>query len=220
LFYKKMCEYVFKILLVGDMGVGKSALSSRFMQDRFFLTYYPTVGIDFNVSDVEVSGKRVFLQIWDSAGQERFHALLPNYYRNSHGVIIVYDTTSRSSFRNVSNWLKEASVFCPKKVSLMLVGNKCDELEKRQVPQEKAVRYAEHHGLSFSEASAKSGANVRDIFENFAVDVYDRLVLAIKRSPTNRSRKVDSKDSQQDKDEDKDHEANAGNILVLEKNKI
>ncbi|XP_020805582.1 ras-related protein RIC1-like [Drosophila serrata] len=189
-----MSDYVFKILLVGDKSVGKTSLTSRFLEDRFFLKYHPTVGIDFNVCHVEVAGRRVGLQIWDTAGDERFHALLPNYYRNAHGVMVIYDTTSLSSFRNVDNWLKELGGFCSKGVNFMLVGNKCDELEKRQVTQEKAARYSEHFALSFCETSAKSGANVKVLFETFAVEVYNRLVLGILPSTSTRSMRLASED--------------------------
>ncbi|KAH8338163.1 hypothetical protein KR059_010595, partial [Drosophila kikkawai] len=185
-----MCDYVFKILIVGDLGVGKSCLFWRFVDDRFTLIYYPTAGIEFKYCHVEVAGKKVLLQIWDAAGEERFRPLLQNYYRNSHGIIIVYDTTSLLSFRHVSYWLKELGEFCCKKINVMLVGSKCDELEERQVTLEKGVRYAEHYGLSFIEASAKSGANVKDAFDILAVQIYSRLVLKLAPSPTTRSEKV------------------------------
>nr|XP_041630822.1 ras-related protein Rab-13-like [Drosophila kikkawai] len=193
-----MSDFIFKILIVGDMGVGKSSLFDRYLEDRFNRIYCPTVGIEFSVSHLVVSGKKIHLQISDAPGEERYHDMLRHYYRNSHGVIIVYDTTSLGSFRNVSNWLKELGEFCSKGVNLMLVGTKSDELEKRQVTQEKAARYMELYGLSFYEASAKSGVNVKNIFESLARECYNRQMLQLLSLPV---AKVDDGDGEESQDQ-------------------
>ncbi|KAH8238625.1 hypothetical protein KR032_011743, partial [Drosophila birchii] len=169
-----MCDCVFKILIVGDKGVGKSSTLKRFVENHFSVDYNSTVGIDFKVSQtMAVAGKMVLLQIWDAAGEDRFRAMLQSYYRNSHGIIIVYHSTSLSSFRHLNNWLKELDIIRSKGVNVMLVGTKSNELEKRQVSQVEATQYAEHHGLSFMEVSAKSGVNVKDVFHTLAVEVYN-----------------------------------------------
>ncbi|XP_017074527.1 ras-related protein RABD2c [Drosophila eugracilis] len=173
-----MCDYkyLFKILVLGDCGVGKSCLLMRFTDGRFTGQYLCTVGVDFKVRTVEVAGQVVKLQIWDTAGEERFRSVLPTYYRGAHGVLLVYDTTSLSSFQNIDSWLEEIRQYCPEMVSVLLVGNKCDELESRQVSQEQAAHYAESRAVPFRETSAKSGANVNHIFAALAVAVYNRLV--------------------------------------------
>nr|XP_041630989.1 ras-related protein Rab-13-like [Drosophila kikkawai] len=211
-----MGDYMFNILIVGDMGVGKTSLFGRYLEDRFTRIYSSDLGIEFSVSLVEVAGQILHLQITDAAGGEGFQDMLSTYYRNSHGVIIVYDTTSLGSFRNVSNWLKEVGKFCPKGVNVMLVGSKCDRQGKRQVNQEKATRYAELYGLSFYEASARSGLNVKNIFKSLALECYNSRMPKIVSSPSARSEKVVNKDGmesgqdQWDKDKDKDKDQGKG----------
>ncbi|KAH8247942.1 hypothetical protein KR038_003910, partial [Drosophila bunnanda] len=172
-----MCDYIFKILLVGDMGVGKSSLVWRFTENHFTRNYYETTGIEYKNCPLEVAGNDVVLQLWDAAGEERFRTTVKSYCRNSHGVIVVYDTTSLSSFRHLGSWLKDLGVYCCKGVNIMLVGTKCDQLEKRQVAQERACRFAELRGLTYIETSAKSGVNVKKVFETLAVEVYNRLAV-------------------------------------------
>lgn len=171
-------KYLFKILVVGDSGVGKSCLLRRFADGRFSGQHQSTVGIDFKVCTVELGGNVVKLQIWDTAGEERFHSLLPAYYRGAHGILLVYDTTSLISLRNLDSWLQEIGRFCPEHVCVLMVGNKCDEVDDRQVGQEQAMAFAVKRGLDFREVSAKSGVNVEDVFLSLALDIYETLVLS------------------------------------------
>ncbi|KAH8421358.1 hypothetical protein KR009_002647 [Drosophila setifemur] len=170
-------KFLFKILVLGDSGVGKSCLLMRFSEGRFTGQHLTTVGIDFKVCTVEVGGHVVKLQIWDTAGEERFRAVLPSYYRGAHGILLVYDTTSATSFSNVDGWLAEIGRHCRRRVNVLMVGNKCDELVDRQVSQEQATAFANLRGIAFREASAKSGANVGDIFLTLAVNIFESLVM-------------------------------------------
>ena len=117
-------DHLFKLLIVGNSAVGKSALLLRYAEDTYDENYVTTIGIDFKVRTIEVQGKRVKMQIWDTAGQERFRTIGTAYYRNTHGVILVYDVTSRESFLTVERWLQEIRQNCEGTPKIVLVGNK------------------------------------------------------------------------------------------------
>ncbi|EDW45770.1 ras-related protein RIC1 [Drosophila sechellia] len=188
-------DYLFKILVLGDCGVGKSCLLMRFSDDRFTEKYVCTVGIDFRVRSVEVTGRMVMLQIWDTAGDERFKSLLPSYYRGATGILLVYDITSSKSFRSIDGWLEEIHRMCPESVNVLLVGNKCDDLDNRQVRLEQGFNYANLRAIGFHEVSAKSGANVNDVFNTLSVGIYNRLVLCTpNRLPAGQEAEEDTKD--------------------------
>nr|XP_016942130.1 GTP-binding protein yptV1 [Drosophila suzukii] len=187
-------KYLFKILILGDCGVGKSCLLMRFSDGQFTGKYLCTVGVDFKVRTVEVAGQVVKLQIWDTAGEERFKSVLPAYYRGAHGILLVYDTTSASSFQSIDGWLEEIHRNCPDGVNVQLVGNKCDDLERRQVSQQQAAHYADYRAIAFREASAKSGANVNHIFAALAVHIFNRLVA----KPSAPSRMLGGQDTKDD----------------------
>ncbi|KAH8247944.1 hypothetical protein KR038_003912, partial [Drosophila bunnanda] len=178
-----MLKHVFKILIIGDEGVGKSSLLRRFTEDQFTRDYHQTTGIELKYHRVEQAGKGVLLHIRDSADGEHCRAMLQIHYRNCHGVIIVYDTTSLSSFRNLNSWLKDLGDHCCRGVTFMLVGTKCDRRKERLVTHQRAYRYADFYGLYLVEASAASGANVKDIFEILTGEVYNRMVLKLVPSP-------------------------------------
>eukprot|EP01083_Nonionella_stella_P109907 321089_1 len=129
---KRDYDYLFKLVLIGDSGVGKSCLLLRFADDSFTDSYISTIGVDFRFRTVNIDMKTVKLQIWDTAGQERFRTITSAYYRGAHGIIIVYDITDKESFDNIREWLFEVSRFAADDVSMLLVGNKSDLSEKRQ----------------------------------------------------------------------------------------
>merc|ERR1712083_1266763 len=128
-------DYLFKLLLIGDSGVGKSCLLLRFADDIYTESYISTIGVDFKIRTVELDGKTIKLQIWDTAGQERFRTITSSYYRGAHGIIIVYDITDVESFNNVRQWLFEIDRFASEHVNKLLVGNKSDLDQKRCVEQ-------------------------------------------------------------------------------------
>merc|ERR1712023_429870 len=119
-------DYLFKLLLIGDSGVGKSSLLLRFADDTYTQSYISTIGVDFKIRTVELEGKTIKLQIWDTAGQERFRTITSSYYRGAHGIIVVYDVTDIDSFNNVKQWLCEIDRYACENVNKLLVGNKCE----------------------------------------------------------------------------------------------
>ncbi|XP_065334950.1 ras-related protein Rab-35 [Cloeon dipterum] len=156
-------DHLFKLLIIGDSGVGKSSLLLRFADNTFSGSYITTIGVDFKIRTVEVDGERVKLQIWDTAGQERFRTITSTYYRGTHGVIVVYDVTNGESFANVKRWLHEIEQNC-EVVNRILVGNKNDSPDKKVVLTEDAQRFADQMGIQLFETSAKDNINVEDMF--------------------------------------------------------
>ncbi|KAI9180673.1 hypothetical protein LWI28_007078 [Acer negundo] len=168
-------DYLFKLLLIGDSGVGKSCLLLRFADDSYVDSYISTIGVDFKIRTVEQDGKTVKLQIWDTAGQERFRTITSSYYRGAHGIIIVYDVTDQESFNNVKQWLNEIDRYASDTVNKILVGNKCDLTDNRVVSYETAKAFADEIGIPFMETSAKDSTNVEQAFMAMAASIKDRM---------------------------------------------
>ncbi|XP_077291312.1 RAS oncogene family member Rab35 [Arctopsyche grandis] len=156
-------DHLFKLLIIGDSGVGKSSLLLRFADNTFSGSYITTIGVDFKIRTIVIDGQRVKLQIWDTAGQERFRTITSTYYRGTHGVIVVYDVTSGDSFANVKRWLQEIEHNCDV-VNKVLVGNKNDTPERKVVITEDARRFADSMGIPLYETSAKDNINVEEMF--------------------------------------------------------
>ncbi|UJR37841.1 hypothetical protein I4U23_030531 [Adineta vaga] len=156
----------FKILIIGDSGVGKSSLMVRFVDDIFTAAYITTIGVDFKMSTINVDGHQCRIQIWDTAGQERFRVITSTYYRGADGVIIVYDVTNGDSFANLKDWITEMERHCDKTVPKILVGNKDDNDNEsgKVVLTTDARAYAEQKGLPFFETSAKDNKNIVEAF--------------------------------------------------------
>eukprot|EP00485_Elphidium_margaritaceum_P023891 CAMPEP_0202712836 /NCGR_PEP_ID=MMETSP1385-20130828/46410_1 /ASSEMBLY_ACC=CAM_ASM_000861 /TAXON_ID=933848 /ORGANISM="Elphidium margaritaceum" /LENGTH=214 /DNA_ID=CAMNT_0049372999 /DNA_START=66 /DNA_END=710 /DNA_ORIENTATION=+ len=157
-------DYLFKFLLIGDSGVGKSSMMVRFADDEYDSSFITTIGVDFKIKEIELDDKTVKLQIWDSAGQERFRTITQSYYRGAHGIIIVYDVTDKESFDNIGQWIVEVKRFASDDVSVLIVGNKCDLDQKRTVSFQCAKEFADEHGLHYIETSAKNAYNVQAAF--------------------------------------------------------
>nr|KJB40971.1 hypothetical protein B456_007G085600 [Gossypium raimondii] len=168
-------DYLFKLLLIGDSGVGKSCLLLRFADDSYVESYISTIGVDFKIRTVEQDGKSIKLQIWDTAGQERFRTITSSYYRGAHGIIIVYDVTDQESFNNVKQWLSEIDRYASDNVNKLLVGNKCDLTANKVVSYETAKVFANEIGIPFLETSAKDATNVEQAFMAMAASVKDRM---------------------------------------------
>lgn len=168
--------YLFKMLLVGDPSVGKSSLLLRFVDDVYTGRYETTIGVDFKTRTTSIGESRVKLNIWDTSGEERFRSVTSGYYRGAHGVIIVYDVTVRESFNNVRYWSDEVNKFAPAEVSTLLVGNKCDLDDTRQVSQEEAARFADELGMQYVETSALTSHNVGTAFNDLAADIKAHVV--------------------------------------------
>ncbi|VDP13986.1 unnamed protein product [Soboliphyme baturini] len=164
-----MTDYLFKLLLIGDSGVGKSCLLLRFADDTYTDSYISTIGVDFKIRTIELDGKTIKLQIWDTAGQERFRTITSSYYRGAHGIIVVYDITDEESFNNVKLWLQEIERYACENVNKLLVGNKCDMTQKRAVEHDTAKEYADQLGIPFLETSAKNSTNVEQAISSTPV---------------------------------------------------
>jgi len=159
------------LVLIGDSGVGKSCLLLRFADDNFTDSYISTIGVDFRFRTITIDKKTVKLQIWDTAGQERFRTITSAYYRGADGIIMVYDVTSSESFDHVEEWLSEVDRYANENTSKLLVGNKADLIEEKQVQEDQAQRFADKLGISFLETSAKTSTNVDAAFLTMAKEL-------------------------------------------------
>uniref|UniRef100_A0AAY4ASH7 Ras-related protein Rab-13 n=1 Tax=Denticeps clupeoides TaxID=299321 RepID=A0AAY4ASH7_9TELE len=184
----KKYDFLFKLLLIGDSGVGKTCLIIRFAEDNFNSTYISTIGIDFKVKTIDVDGKKVKLQIWDTAGQERFKTITTAYYRGAMGIILVYDITDEKSFENIQNWMKSIKENASAGVSRMLLGNKCDIETKRKVPKEVGVKVRK--GIHY-DVFAKSSICVEEVRKS--------LSAGITLNPTAREEKLTPTDKKSSK---------------------
>ncbi|SPQ98958.1 unnamed protein product (mitochondrion) [Plasmodiophora brassicae] len=165
---KRDYDYLFKLVLIGDSGVGKSCLLLRFADDSFTDSYISTIGVDFRFRTVNIDNKMVKLQIWDTAGQERFRTITSAYYRGAHGIILVYDVTSSGSFDHVEEWLLEVNRHASASTIKLLIGNKADLVDQKQVTEETAKKFADKLGITLLETSAKNSTNVEAAFLTMA----------------------------------------------------
>uniref|UniRef100_A0A5B6Z7E7 Putative RAB GTPase 11C n=1 Tax=Davidia involucrata TaxID=16924 RepID=A0A5B6Z7E7_DAVIN len=165
-------DYLFKVVLIGDSGVGKSNLLSRFTRNEFCLESKSTIGVEFATRTLQVEGRTVKAQIWDTAGQERYRAITSAYYRGALGALLVYDVTKPTTFENVSRWLKELRDHADSNIVIMLIGNKTDLKHLRAVATEDAQGFAEKEGLSFIETSALEATNVENAFTTILSEIY------------------------------------------------
>jgi small GTP-binding protein len=168
---EKSYDYLFKLILVGDSGAGKSCLHLRFNDDTWTSSYITTIGVEFKTKIVEMEDKKLKLQIWDTAGQERFKTISKAYYKSVHGVLFVYDLTQIESFNNLTKWIEEIGANAPQDVQRIIVGAKSDMEENRQVPFEQAKEFAEKFGMKFFETSSKNNLNVHEAFCNLTKDI-------------------------------------------------
>ncbi|KRX96623.1 Ras-related protein Rab-10 [Trichinella pseudospiralis] len=171
---KKQYDLLFKLLLIGDSGVGKTCILYRFSDDAFNTTFISTIGIDFKIKTIELKGKKIKLQIWDTAGQERFHTITMSYYRGAMGIMLVYDITNQKSFENITKWLRNIEEHASEDVEKMLLGNKCDIEEKRMVSKERGEEIAGKHGIRFLETSAKAKINIDKAFYDLAEAILNK----------------------------------------------
>ncbi|CAF0712290.1 unnamed protein product [Brachionus calyciflorus] len=173
-------DYLFKVVLIGDSGVGKSNLLSRFTRNEFNLESKSTIGVEFATRSIQVDNKTIKAQIWDTAGQERYRAITSAYYRGAVGALLVYDIAKHVTYENTEKWLRELRDHADSNIVIMLVGNKSDLRHLRAVPTDEAKAFAERNNLSFIETSALDSTNVETAFQNILTDIYK---IVSSRSP-------------------------------------
>ncbi|KAI0556272.1 ras family-domain-containing protein [Xylaria scruposa] len=165
-------DFLFKVVLIGDSGVGKSNLLSRFTRNEFNLDSKSTIGVEFATRSIQVDSKTIKAQIWDTAGQERYRAITSAYYRGAVGALLVYDISKHQTYENVTRWLKELREHADANIVIMLVGNKSDLRHLRAVPTDEAKSFASENHLSFIETSALDASNVELAFQNILTEIY------------------------------------------------
>jgi Ras-related protein Rab-2A len=176
-------SYLFKYIIIGDTGVGKSCLLLQFTDKRFRVDHDLTIGVEFGARSVDIDGKSIKLQIWDTAGQESFRSITRSYYRGAAGALLVYDVTRRETFAHLNRWIEETRYNGNPDMSIMLVGNKIDLDGRRVISTEEGQKFAEQNGLQFVETSAKNALNVEDAFVLTARHIHDKIVSG-SMSPT------------------------------------
>ena len=184
-------QYLFKYIVIGDSGVGKSCLLLQFTDKRFEVTHDLTIGVEFGTRVADVDGQSIKFQIWDTAGQESFRSITRAYYRGACGALLVFDVTRKETFEHVASWLQDAKDNSNLDISILLIGNKVDLADKREVSREEAEAYAKQEGLAYLETSAKTAHNVdaaffdtaRVVMKKIAVGALDSAVMAGKAMP-------------------------------------
>ncbi|XP_052203507.1 ras-related protein RABA5a-like [Diospyros lotus] len=183
-------DYLFKIVLVGDSAVGKSNLLARFARNEFYANSKSTIGVEFQTQKMDIDGKEVKAQIWDTAGQERFRAVTSAYYRGAVGALLVYDISRRQTFGNIGRWLNELHTHSDMNVVTVLVGNKSDLKDAREVSTAEGKALAEEQGLFFIETSALDSSNVVAAFQIVVKEIYN--ILSRKVIQTQENKKQDA----------------------------
>lgn len=167
--------YLFKYIIIGDSSVGKSCLMQSFLSQNIRTKHEPTIGVEFGAKILEVSKERVKLQIWDTAGSEQYRSITRSYYRAAAAAILVYDTTNRSSFDHLADWLDEARINGNPNITVIVVGNKIDLHTQREITVEEGKKWAADNGLLFIETSAKNNQGVNEAFVFSCKDVLERI---------------------------------------------
>ena len=166
-------NYVFKVLLLGDSTVGKTCFLMRFTENTFQEIHMSTIGTDCRFKKMKIDDKKeATVQIWDTAGQDRFRAITKNYYKGAHGIILIYDVTNQKTFENVRNWVTQIRENASEKAIIYIVGNKIDDKQNKVVTKEDGEKMAKEFDLKFFEASAKEDINIAPTFEALVKDIY------------------------------------------------
>jgi small GTP-binding protein len=165
-------DMIFKLILIGDSAVGKTNILSKFLTDTFDKDSKATVGVEFGTKNFEIDNFIVKAQIWDTAGQERYRSITSAYYKGAKGCLIVYDITRKSTFESVDRWIADVKGSSDNKLSIIILGNKCDDESERKVSKEEGEEKAKYHNVAFLETSALNGTNIEKAFQELINDVY------------------------------------------------
>lgn len=179
---KKRYDETVKILMLGESGVGKSSILNRFVENKFSTNFITTLGVEYKHKSVAINDKKVFLQVWDTAGQEKFRTITPVYYRKVDGVVMVYDITDENSFESINYWMKNLYENADQNIKVILVGNKHDLADKRVITKESGEELASKFKIKFVEASAKSTHNVDEVFMSLSKEILEHRKAAANMS--------------------------------------
>ena len=168
-------DYTFKYIVVGNAFVGKSNIIYRFVQGKFNENYKATINLDFSYKNLKIGDKIYRVQLWDTVGQEEFQSISSGYYKSGVCALVVYDITNRESFNNVSTWVEECKNNGPSTISLVLVGNKIDLEDKRQITYEEGEDYANQNNMQFFETSALNGSNIDKMFNDTVESIIRKI---------------------------------------------
>jgi len=168
-------SYLFKYIIIGDSGCGKSCLLSQFIDKKFESSHDITIGVEFGSKLIKVDGEQIKLQIWDTAGQEAFRSITRSYYKGAIGAIIVFDITRRYTFDNIKKWLIECEQYSGTYINILLVGNKSDLVARQEVGSEEALEFAKKNSIEYIETSARTGLNVDNIFIHITSDILKKI---------------------------------------------
>jgi small GTP-binding protein len=166
-------NFLFKLVILGDSGVGKSNIITRYAKNEFNLESKATIGVEFYTKLIEINDIKIKIQFWDTAGQERYRSITSAYYKGSHGILVVYDITNSDSFEHVTNWIQEIYKNVGNNIPILLVGNKSDLDYKRVISIEKSLDIANKYNLAFIEMSAMTGINIQAGIEELVKNIYD-----------------------------------------------
>ena len=157
---EKEYEFIIKILIIGDSTVGKTNFVYKFSEDKFRENYFASTGIELKTTSIQIDGKSIKIQLWDTAGQEKYRAMTKNLYLKSQGIIILFDITNETSFINLKNWMSQIKESCGEDIPILLVGNKIDLEDNRVINKERAMEYANNENIEYIEVSSKTGENI------------------------------------------------------------
>ena len=169
---KESYEFLFKLILIGDSSVGKSNILLQYLKGKFDANSKATVGVEFGTKNIEINNKKIKIQIWDTAGQERYRSITSAYYRGAKGAFIVYDITRKETFDNIDKWVADLKNNGDDNISIVLIGNKSDLDEKREISKEEGVQKSEEFKTAFMETSALNGDNIDKAFDELIEQIY------------------------------------------------
>ena len=170
-------DHLFKLIIVGDTNVGKTNIMGKYIKDQFNVNSKSTIGVEFGTKIITIDNKKIKAQIWDTAGQERYKSITSAYYKGAKGALIVYDITNKFTFDSVDKWVQDLNLYGDKNLTLLLVGNKSDLVDKRQVSQEEGEEKAKRFSLGFIETSACSGDNIHQAFDIMLKEVLKKYMI-------------------------------------------
>lgn len=172
-------DFLFKIIFVGDSGVGKSSLLSVYVNKIFDINIKSTIGVEFATKTINMDNYNIKLQIWDTAGQERYRAITSAYYRGALGVFLVFDVTNEISFYNLDRWIEEITNNSSVDIKIVIIGNKSDKTENRKIPTQMAMNYCEKKGYNYFETSALRNSQIEEVFYDISKQIYDNKKIEL-----------------------------------------